>query len=162
MILAKLQQQKDSLSCGEIERQMVVPTISSASTCTKYWCTAYLFAKVKKKSIESSVISNIAEVEGTLINKDAQPGDKVSCEQYISPTKGGLIHTWCKESSMKQLCGGTIFVNHATNYIFNNHQVKLTATITVKSKHKCESKFDKFGIQIKQYDADNHPFHSKV
>ena len=63
---------------------------------------------------------------------------------------------------MKQLCGVTIFVDHATNYIFNNHQVNLTAATTVESKHKCESKFDEFGIQIKQYVADNHPFCSKV
>ena len=49
---------------------------------------------------------------------------------------------------MKQLCGGTIIFDHATNYIFNNHQVNLTAATTVKSKHKSESKFDEFGIQI--------------
>ena len=47
-------------------------------------------------------------------NKDTHPGDKVSCDQYMSPTKGRLIHTRGKESSMKQLCGGTIFVDHAT------------------------------------------------
>ena len=63
---------------------------------------------------------------------------------------------------MKQLCGGIIFVNHATNYIFNNHQLNLIAATTVKSKHKCESKFDEFGIQIKKYAANNHPFRSKV
>ena len=29
-------------------------------------------------------------------------------------------------------------------------------------KHKYKSKFDEFGIQIKQYAADNQPFRSKV
>ena len=72
---------------------MVVPTISSASTCTKCWCTACLFVKAKKKSIELSVTSDLAEVEGTLTNKDAQPGDEILCDQYMSPTKGRLIHT---------------------------------------------------------------------
>ena len=127
---------------------MVVPTVSSALICTKYWCTACLFAKAKKKSIESSVTSDLAEVEGALTNKDAQPGDKVSCDQYMSPTKGCLIHTRGKESSMKQLCGGTIFVDHTTYYIFNSHQVNLMAATTVESKQKYESKFDEFGIQI--------------
>ena len=42
------------------------------------WCTACLFEKAKKKSIEPSVTSDLAEVEGVLTNKDAQPGDKVS------------------------------------------------------------------------------------
>ena len=106
--------------------------------------------------------TDLAEVEGALTNKNAQPGDKVSCDQYIPPTKGCLIHTRGKESSMKQLCCGIIFVDHAINYIFNNYQVNLTAATTVESKHKCESKIDEFGIQIKQYAADNHPFHSKV
>ena len=31
-----------------------------------------------------------------------------------------------------------------------------------ESKHLCESKFDEFGIQVKQRAADNHPFRSKV
>ena len=103
MILAKPHQQKGSFSCGEIECQIVVPTNSSASTCTKCWCTDCLFAKAKKKSIESSITSDLVEVEGALTKKDAQPGNKVSCDQYISPTKGCLIHTQGKESSMEQL-----------------------------------------------------------
>ena len=63
---------------------------------------------------------------------------------------------------MKQLCRGKIFVNHATNFIFINRPFNLTAATTVVSKHKCESKFDGFGIQIKQYVSDNHPFRSEV
>ena len=125
-------------------------------------CTAYLFAKGKKKSIESSATSNLSEAESTLNNKDAQPGDKVSCDQYMSPTKIRLIHTHGKESSMKQLCGGIIFVDHANRYIFNNHKVNLTAATIVESKHTCKSKFDEFGVQIKQYATNNHPFCSKV
>ena len=141
---------------------MAVPTISSISTCTKCWCTACLFAETRKKSIESSVTSDLAEVDGALTNKDAQPGDTVLCDQYMFPTKGRLIHTRGKKPSMKQLCVGTIFVDYATNYNFNNHQVNLTAATTVKSKHKCESKCNELGIQIKQYATDNHPFRSKV
>ena len=83
-------------------------------------------------------------------------------DQYMSPTKGRLMHTRGKESATKQLCGGTIFVDHATNFIFNNHQINLTAVSTVTSKHRCESKLDEFGVQIKQYASDNHPFRSKV
>ena len=63
---------------------------------------------------------------------------------------------------MKQLYGGTIIVDHATNYIFNNHQFNLTAATTVESKRKCGSKFDEFGIQIQQYAANNHPLCSTV
>jgi hypothetical protein len=79
----------------------------------------------------------------------------------MSPTKGPLTHTRGLESSSKQYAGGTIFIDHATNFLFNNHQVNLTAELTVENKHKCESKFDEFGAQIKQFAADNHPFRSK-
>ena len=139
MILAKPYQQKGSLSREEKNAKWLY-----------YWCTACLFAITQKKSIESSITSDLVEVEGALTKKDPQPGDKVSCDQYMSTTKGRLIHIRGKGSSMKQVCFGTIFVDHATNYIFNNHKINLTAATTVESKHKCESKFDEFGIQIKK------------
>ena len=60
---------------------MAVPTIASASICTKCLFTSCLFVKAKTKSIESSVTSDLAEVEVALTDKDAQPGDKVSCDQ---------------------------------------------------------------------------------
>ena len=80
----------------------------------------------------------------------------------MSPTKGCLIHTLGKRSSMVQLYRDTIFVDHATNYIFNDYLVNHTAATTVESKHKCESRFDKFGAQIKQYAPNNHPYRSKI
>lgn len=106
--------------------------------------------------------SDLLIVEGARTNKDAHPGGKVSCDQYMSPTKGRLIHTCGKESSMKQLYIDTIFVDHAANYILNKHHVNLTAATTIGSKHQCESKFDKFGIKTKQYVAANHPFCFKI
>ena len=80
----------------------------------------------------------------------------------MSPTKTCLIHAQNRHSSMEQLYNGTISVDHATNYIFNNHQVNLTSATIVESKHKCESNFDKFGVQIKQYAANDHPFRSTI
>ena len=76
------------------------------------------------------------------------------------PTKGRFIHTLGKKSSIKQLCSSTVFIDHASNYIFNNYQVNLTAATTMESNYKCESKFDEFGILIQQYAPNNHPFHS--
>ena len=101
MVLAKTHQAKSSFDRGEIERQMVVPSISNTSTCKQCWWTACLFAKPKKNTTGSSLKVDIPELKGVLTNKDTQPGDKVSCDQYVSPTKGRLIHTRGKESSMK-------------------------------------------------------------
>ena len=70
----------------EIERQMVVPIISNTSTCKQCWCTACLFTKPKNQTPDSSLKVDIPKLEGAHTNKDTEPGDKVSCDQYVSPT----------------------------------------------------------------------------
>ena len=49
----------------------------------------------------------------------------------MSITLGRRADTFGKEASNKQLVGGIIFVYHATNLIFHNHQINLTAAETV-------------------------------
>ena len=85
----------------------------------------------------------------------------VSCDQYQSTTRGRLQHTRGKERDSQKLVGGTIFVDHATKFVFTNHQTQLTATATVESKHACEREFESMGVHIRQYSADNHPFRAK-
>ena len=162
MILSKPRQSKHSSTTGEFIPQIVVPTETGTSTCETFCCTACLYAKQKRKTADSSTEIKNKDLEGALTKNDLFPGDVVSCDQYMSPSKGRLIHTRGKEASSNQYVGGTIFIDHATNYLFTNHQVNLTAESTVASKHKCESMFDEFGIQIKQFAADNHPFRSKA
>jgi hypothetical protein len=160
MILSRPHQPKGSESRGELIRQIVTPSETGTSVCQFFCCTACQYAKQKRKTADSSVEIKNKELEGALTRDDLNPGDKVSCDQYMSPSKGRLIHTKGLESTSKQYVGGTIFIDHATNFLFTNHQVNLTAASTVESKHKCESKFDEFGVQIKQFTADNHPFRS--
>jgi hypothetical protein len=162
IILSKPQQLKGSVERGEITPHMVVPTKTGTTTCAVCICTACQYAKQKRTTPDSSIEVKNEDLEGVLTAGDLHPGDKVSCDQYMSPSKGRLQHTRGAESSSNQYVGGTIFIDHATNYLFNNHQVNLTAVSTIESKHSCESKFDEFGVQIKQFHADNHPFRSKV
>jgi hypothetical protein len=162
MILSKPRQPKDSKETGETIPQMVFPSVIGTTTCTSFCCESCQYAKQKRKTPDSSTEIKNTELEGALTAGDLYPGDKVSCDHYMSPSKGRLMHTRGKESSSQQYVGGTIFVDHATNFLFNNHQVNLTAESTITSKHKCESLFDEFGIQIQQYAADNHPFRSKA
>ena len=158
MILARPHQKKDSESRGEFEQQMVVPIHPNTSSCAPFWCPTCLYAKQRRKNPASTHKTDQPELEGVLTENDTQPGDKVCCDQYMSPTKVRLMNTRGKESALKQLCGGTIFVDHTTNFIFNNHKTNLSAVSIVASKHNCKSKLDEFGIQIKQYASDNHPF----
>jgi hypothetical protein len=162
MILSRPHQPKGSSERGELVRQMVIPSQNLTTTCPSFCCVACQYAKQKRTTPDSSTETKNSDLEGALTEGDLQAGDKVSCDQYMSPSKGRLQHTKGLESTANQYVGGTLFVDHATNFIFNNHQVNLTAIATIESKHKCESAFDAIGIQIKQYHSDNHPFRSKV
>jgi hypothetical protein len=56
-------------------------------------------------------------------------------DQYLSPKPGRLPNSKGKELPSEQFNGGTIFVDHASSYIFLRNQVSsLTAGETLKSK----------------------------
>jgi hypothetical protein len=144
MILSKPQQPKGSFDQGETIPQMLVPIKTGTTTWSICICTAYKYAKQKRKTPDSSLETKNEELEGALTAGGLYPGDKVFCDQYISPWKGQLQHTKGGQSSSKQYVGGTIFIDNATNFVFNNHQINLTAVSTIESKHSCESKSDEF------------------
>jgi hypothetical protein len=154
MILARPHQPKGSEARGEIIRQVVIPSETETSAWQFFCCTACQYAKQKRKTVDSSVEIKNKDLEGALTRDDLNPGDKVAGDQYKSPSKGRLTHTKGLELTSKQYVGGTIFIDNATNFLFTNHQVNLTAASTVESKNKYKSKFD----QSKQFTADNHPF----
>ena len=114
--------------------------------------------KTKGPPPKSKKFVRLDDQEGKLSANILNPGQRVSCDQYISTTLGRLANTFGKEDRNKQLAGGTIFVDHAANFIFHHHQTNLRAAETVRSKHYCESLFREYGVKIKEYIADNHPF----
>ena len=73
----------------------------------------------------------IDEREGKLSEDILSPGQRVSCDQYMSTVLGRRAHTFGKEIESKRLVGGTIFLDHATNFITHHHQVNLTGAETV-------------------------------
>ena len=73
------------------------------------------------------------------------PGQQVSCDQYISKTPGQLPHTYGKERPTQQYNGGTMFVDHASGYIFLRNQVSLGIGETLQAKHAFEEFADKLG-----------------
>ena len=89
------------------------------------------------------------------------PGDCISCDQYMSTTLGRLSHTLGKEDKSRQLVGGTMFVDHATNFIFHRHQANLTSAESIRSKHLLEAQLLDHGVVPHHFSSDNHPFTSK-
>lgn len=99
--------------------------------------------------------------EKELMIGDLKPGDKVSVDQYISAVPGRLAHTFGGEKTSKQYVGGTLFVDHASGYVYVKHQTSTGTRETVKSKHSFEREIGEYGHKVKSYHADNHPFSSK-
>ena len=90
----------------------------------------------------------INEKEGRLNYDILVPGQRVSCDQYVSTVLGRRVHTFEKEIESKRLVGGTIYVDHDTNFITHQRQVNLTSKETVCSKNSSESLYSEHDIVV--------------
>ena len=59
------------------------------------------------------------------------------------------------------LCGGAIFVDHASGYVDVQHQVTLNAADTVKAKLRYEQDAHTNGVVVQSYHTDNGVFTSQ-
>jgi hypothetical protein len=133
-ILAKPESSRGSKEKGELVRRMIHPS-TKVSNALIPKCIACAIAKQKRTTPDSTLITKNKSEEGAILQNKLFPGEKISCDHYMSSTLGRLPHTRGKEDQANQYVGGTLFVDFATNYIFHHHQVNLTAAATVRSKH---------------------------
>ena len=54
-----------------------------------------------------------------------------------------------------------MFVDHASTFARLFHQISLQVGETLLNKHRLESEAATYGVKIKSYHADNHPFGAK-
>ena len=92
---------------------------------------------------------------------DLQPEQTVSMDQYILKTLGRLPNTYGKERVESKYVGGTIFIDHASGYVFIRYQNTLNASETLKSKIALEQTAKIFGAKIESYLTDHVPFSSE-
>jgi hypothetical protein len=124
-------------------------------------CTACQLAKQSRRGAKSSTEFKLEDRDMILKSNDLQPGDCVSIDQYQSTVKGRLPHTRGKEKPDEKFNGGTLFVDHASGFIFVRHQVSLRSGETIVSKRAFERFATRHGVKIKHYRADNQPFGSQ-
>ncbi len=133
-----------------------------ASKCPIPLCTACSLAKAKQRSSGAKSTYDRPEVVGSLSRGVVAPGDRFSVDQYESSVRGrptsirgrGLMH--------QQLCGGTLFIDHASGRIFVEHQVSLSADDTIVSKRLVEQEALQCGVSIREFHTDNGIFSSKA
>ena len=135
--------------------------LQSASCCDIPKCAGCLYAKMHRISTGSQVTRDRPEKEMAIRRGAMHPGDRVSVDQYQSTTLGRKAHTKGKEDESQKYNGGTIFVDHYSGYVHVKHQVSLATGETLGSKHDFEQLARLYGISVKGYHTDNHPFSSK-
>jgi hypothetical protein len=122
----------------EGESEGVLPTKYKANSCVLPQCAACHFAKMHLRPTEATTQTIRPEKDGALKTGHLKPGEMVSTDQYVSKQLGRLPHTRGKESANEKYHGGTIFVDEASGFVFLQHQVGLTASETIRSKHLFE------------------------
>ena len=148
---------------GEPSQPACIPTREKA-TCkvATQKCAACLLARQHLRGAGTSTTVLNRDKEMAIRKDDLQPGDQVSTDQYVSAKPGRLPHTYGKEPVQEQYHGGTIFYDHATAFIFISHQISLGSGETLMSKRAFERLARSYGVTIKGYRADNHPYGSNA
>jgi len=144
------------------EPPTITPRCKGAARCDHPKCVACQLAKQHRRSPGSTSMHAKPEREMAIRRNNLKPGDCVSMDQYICKTPGRLAHTYGKEKPTERYHGGTIFVDHASGFIYTHNQVSLRAGETLQAKRSFERGLDSFGIKVKAFRADNHPFSAKV
>ena len=148
---------------GDVGGKPFIPTkLTSTPTCKPPKCSACIFAKQHRLTPDTQTTVLNPDVEMAIRRDDLHPGDRVSGDHYMSSTPGRLPNTFGKEQESAKYSGGTIWVDHASAFIYHRHQVALTAGETLRSKHEFERFARQHGVAVKRYRADNQPFDSKL
>ena len=98
----------------------------------------------------------------TILRHSVMAKSPVSINQYISHIPGCLPNTMGWEATKDQYRGGTLFVNHASGFIFIKHQVSLSAGETLIGRCQFEQYALQLSITIESYHAGNALFSSSA
>ena len=130
------------------------------AVCDNLICAACAISKAtrRKPSIRSS---SAPSREKILKENDLQPGDCISCDHYVSPVPGRVIAQSGHSSTKNGYVGGTIYVDHASGFVFHRAQRNLTAAETIRGKLLLEQEACNVGVSIRKYHSDNGVFSSK-
>jgi transposase InsO family protein len=100
--------------------------------------------------------------EMVLKENHLDPSDCISCNHYLSPVPGVVVASLGYTSACHGVVGGTIYVDHASGFIFHRPQRTINANDTIRGKLLLEREAAGVGITIKAYHSDNGVFNSKA
>ena len=91
---------------------------------------------------------------------ETNPGDAVSTDQIVSAQEG-LIPQVTGTLTSARITGATVFVDHASSYMYVHLMRSLSTECTLEAKAACERIFATYGHKVRRYRADNGRFADK-
>ena len=131
------------------------------AVCDNLICAACAISKATRRKPSIRATGGAVLREKVLKENDLRPGDRISCDHYISPVPGRAIAASGHSSTRNGYVGGTIYVDHASGYIFHRPQKSLTAADTIRGKLLLEQEAADVGVKVKRYHSDNGVFSSR-
>lgn len=129
---------------------------SAASKLSKRpLCAGCQYGKQRRLPSPGTKRTVVRDREGALKHDNLFPGQRVSVDHFVCSTRGRLPNTRGKEDEKLQYTGGAIFVDHASGYVFVNHQVHLNTHETLQSKAAFEQQCRDYGVVPQSYLSDN-------
>ena len=153
---------KSEADLQQIRDKAILPCTFNvpSATCDGLLCAACQTAKAARRSPTIRPTTKAPTKEMVLKQGDLAPGDKVSCDHFISPVKGRVVAPNGYSSSSHGVNCGTLYVDHASGWMFVSNQKSTNAEQTIRGKLLLEREADDVGIKIKRYHADNGVFSS--
>ncbi|MGH3053715.1 MAG: hypothetical protein ACRDL7_01895, partial [Gaiellaceae bacterium] len=134
------------------------------ANCDRPKCASCQFGSAQRRQVgkESRTIHpKRMGGSGKIKAEHLRPGDYVSLDHYETRVKGRLRTSRGHEREHEQLCGGTIFCDHASGLIDVRNQVTLGASDTLRSKLMFERMASSHGVHVRNYRGDNGVFTSR-
>ena len=130
---------------------------TAACRLTKFpKCAACQYGKQHRRPIPGTTPSSVVKDRAHALKTDnLLPGQRISVDHFICSTRGRLLTSAGKTKLEEMYTGGCIFVDHASGYIFVEHQVSLNSHETLKAKESFERMCRNTGVVPQEFLADN-------
>ena len=119
-------------------------------------CAACLYGKQHRRTIPGKTASSVVkDRENVLKANNLLPGQRISVDHFICHTRGRLLDSAGKTKEDDMYRGGCLFVDHASGFIFVEHQVTINTHSTLKAKKNFEDTCRSYGVIPQEYLSDN-------
>lgn len=128
-----------------------------ASQCNKFQCEVCQFEKCKWQPMGGKTSVPNPNSDGALKWYHLCPGAAVSVDHFESRLQGRTYTSFGKATS-GQYMGGYIFINHASGYLHVEHQLRFSASESIRDKQNYEQFALGHEVIVTNYLADNGAF----